>query len=64
MSICIAVSTIGGVIAPYFQLLGSVYWLPIPYIAYGASALVAAVTFFFFIPETKRFKLKDKLDVD
>lgn len=62
ISFCSAQSRIGGVIAPYIQLLGSIYWFPLPFLIYGASALLASITYIIFIPETKHARLVDKLD--
>lgn len=64
MSFCSAQSRIGGAIAPYVQLLGSLYWFPLPFIVYGASALVAAISYIIFMPETKGVRLADKIDDD
>jgi OCT family organic cation transporter-like MFS transporter 4/5 len=62
MSLCAAQSRIGGVVAPYVQLLGSLYWFPIPFIIYGTFALLAAVTYILVLPETKGIKLMDKIE--
>lgn len=41
---------------------GSLYWFPLPYLIYGASALVASISYIIFMPETKGKKLLDKLE--
>lgn len=64
LSFCSAQSRIGGTIAPYVQLMGSLYWFPLPFLIYGASALVAALAYIVFMPETKGVRLADKINDD
>ena len=52
----------GGVIAPNIQLLGNVYWFPLPFIIYGIFSTMSAVTFVVLMPETKNLKLPDTIE--
>lgn len=62
LSLCSAQARISGVVAPYIELLGSLYWFQLPFVVYGSSALIAAITFILFIPETKNVKLTDRVE--
>jgi hypothetical protein len=62
VSICQGFGRFGAVISPEIQLLGSFVWAPLPFIIYGASATFAAITFIFFMPETKGRTMPDSID--
>jgi OCT family organic cation transporter-like MFS transporter 4/5 len=62
LSICQTFSRFGGVIAPNIQLLGEMYWFPIPFIIYGTFSAISAFTFMIVMPETKNLKLPDTIE--
>lgn len=62
VSFCQTFARLGAVLAPNFQLLGDMYWYPIPFIIYGVFSSISAVLFFFFMPETKGKKLPDTIE--
>ncbi|RNA07782.1 organic cation transporter [Brachionus plicatilis] len=62
ISACEFFSGLGAVVAPYIQLLGQLYWFPIPYIIYGVFSTISAVSFMIFIPETKSIKVPDTIE--
>jgi OCT family organic cation transporter-like MFS transporter 4/5 len=62
ISFCSTQAEIGSVISPYIQLLGSLYWFPLPYLIYGITAFIALVSYVIVMPETKGTQLKDKLE--
>jgi hypothetical protein len=43
-------------------LKGELYWRPLPFVCYGASALASALLMLIFVPETKYMEMTDTLD--
>jgi len=62
VSICQTFARMGAVIAPNIQLLGQLYWYPIPFVVFGTFSIVSAITFVLFMPETKDRKLPDTIE--
>ncbi|RNA15634.1 Organic cation transporter [Brachionus plicatilis] len=54
-------SRIAAVLAPNIQLLGEIYWSPLPFIIYGGFSLLSAILFAIFVPETQNRKLPDTI---
>ncbi|VDM96124.1 unnamed protein product [Thelazia callipaeda] len=60
LGICVVIARLGGIIAPYVTILGSVNAL-LPIILFGSVAMIAAI-FTFILPETKNRELPSSLN--
>ncbi|RNA13309.1 organic cation transporter [Brachionus plicatilis] len=62
ISVCQTFARMGAIVAPNVQLLGELYWYPMPFVIFGACSSVSALLFIFFVPETKDKKLPDTIE--
>ncbi|RMZ97216.1 organic cation transporter isoform X1, partial [Brachionus plicatilis] len=62
LAICQTFSRIGTIISPNIQLLGEIFWYPLPFLIYGSISSGAVILFIIFMPETRNQKLPDTIN--